>query len=101
MKTKKFAGAAEKAFAERATLPTAGENMASWVEVEGYDDGVDEAQVGGLSGLAAGYHAPMFARSALALAHVTPAYMSPEHVGTHTNSREAADHTVSIFTRVS
>ena len=32
VKTRQIAGAAEKEFAERATLPTAGENMASWVE---------------------------------------------------------------------
>jgi hypothetical protein len=32
VKTYEVAGAVAKVFAERATLPTAGENMASWVE---------------------------------------------------------------------
>ena len=69
--------------------------------VSGYDDSVDEAQVGRLSGLAAGHRAPMFSRMALVLAHVTPACMSRARRNPDTKSEEAVDSTVSAFTPVS
>lgn len=54
VKTNELAGAAAKVFAERATLPTAGENMASWVEGYWGMTMVLMRLKGRLSGLAAG-----------------------------------------------